>query len=225
MNHNFQISNCDTDSISFCKTDGTPFDLTERQSLVKEINDLSPEFMTWADDGYYSKVIILKAKNYILLREDGKIIYKGSALKDQKKPIALKEFLHEIIDTILTEKYDYVTIYNKYVKEILNMTDIKRWASKRTLTEKVLNGTRANETKVLDAIKDAEYSEGDKLWVYFTTDDSLKLVENYNNDHNVPKLLKSLHSTAKTFDNIIEKGTFKNYSLKNKVIQEELKNL
>lgn len=223
MNHQFQISNCDTDSISFCKTDGTPFLLEERQSLVQEINDLSPEFMTWADDGYYSKVIILKAKNYILQSEDGKITYKGSALKDQKKPIALKEFLHEIIDTILTEKYDYVTIYNKYVKEILNMTDIKRWASKRTLTEKVLNGTRTNETKVLDAIKDAEYSEGDKLWVYFDNESNLKLVENYNNDHNVAKLLKSLHSTAKTFDNIIEKGTFINYSLKKQ--QEALKDL
>lgn len=223
--YNFQLVNCDTDSIMVCKPDGIKYSIVEQETLLKELNSLFPEQIRWELEDTFKKVIILKAKNYILQSEDGKITYKGSALKDQKKPIALKEFLHEIIDTILIEKYDYVTIYNKYVKEILNMTDIKRWASKRTITEKVLEGTRTNETKVMDAINNTEYTEGDKIWLYFNNIDELVLVENYNNDHNVIKLLKSLHNTAKTFDNIIPKGTFKNYSLKNKQIQEELKNL
>jgi len=226
MNHQFQISNCDTDSISFCKSDGTYFSLEERKQLVKEINDISPEFMKWADDGYYKKVIILAAKNYILQKEDGKITYKGSSLKDQKKEIALKEFLYEIIDAMLNEKYNYIEIYNKYVKEILNLKDIKRWSSKRTISEKTFSSPRSNETKVKDAINGTEYKEGDRIWVYFDTNKNLKLIENYNNDHDVPTLLKKLFTVSKIFDMIIPKGTFFNYSLKNKKIPallEELK--
>lgn len=224
MNHQFQISNCDTDSISFCKPDGTPFSLEERKQLVKEINDISPEFMKWADDGYYQKVIILRTKNYILY--DGKkITYKGSSLKDQKKETALKEFLYEIIDSIIQEKYNYVEIYHKYVKEILNLKDIKRWSSKRTISEKTFSSDRSNETKVKDAINGTEYKEGDRIWVYFDINDNLKLAENYNNDHNVIRLLKKLFETSKTFATIIPKDTFTNYSLKNKKISLLLESL
>lgn len=220
--HNFVINVVDTDSISFSKSDGTMFSLEERKELVKEINDISPEFMKWADDGYYKKVIILKAKNYILQAESGKITYKGSSLKDQKKEAALKEFLYEIIDSILNEKYNYIEIYNKYVKEILNIKDIKRWSSKKTLSETTYSSQRTNETKVIEAIKDTEYKEGDRIWVYFDINQNLKLVENYNNDHDIPTLLKKLFTAAKTFVNIIPKDTFTNYSLKNKKIQELL---
>lgn len=224
MNHQFQISNCDTDSISFCKSDGTPFSLEERKQLVKEINDLSPEFMKWADDGYYNKVIILKAKNYILF--DGKkITYKGSSLKDQKKETAIKEFLYEIIDSMIQEKFNYVEIYNKYVKEILNITDIKRWSSKRTISEKTYSSERTNETKLKDAIKGTEYKQGDRIWVYFDTNKNLKLVENYNNDHDISTLLKKLFTVSKIFVNILPKHTFTNYSLKNKKIQILLQEL
>jgi hypothetical protein len=223
-NHNFQISNCDTDSISFCKEDGSYFSPEERKLLVTEINSLSPELMKWADDGYYKKVIILKAKNYILQKEDGKITYKGSSLKDQKTELALKEFKYEIIGTILDEKFDYVTIYNKYVKEILNLTDIKRWASKKTLSETTYTSQRTNETKIIDCIKGTDYKQNDRIWVYFDVDSNLKLVENYNNDHDIMTLVKKLFTTAKVFVNILPKDTFINYSLKkNQALLQELK--
>lgn len=101
--NNFQLNVIDTDSISFCRQDGSFIPREERSALIKEINSLSPEFMEWSDDGYYSKVIVLKTKNYILKDETGKITYKGSSLKDQKKEIAIKEFLHKVIDIILNE--------------------------------------------------------------------------------------------------------------------------
>lgn len=225
MNHQFQIVNTDTDSISFCSLIKAYFSIEERKLLVTEINDLSPEFMKWADDGYYKKVIILKAKNYILQKEDNTITYKGSSLKDQKKEIALKEFLYEIIGTILDEKFNYIDIYNKYVKEILNLSDIKRWSSKKTLSSTTFSSERTNETKIVDAIKGSEYKEGDRIWVYFDKEQNLKLVENYNNDHDIPTLLKKLFTVSKTFDNIIPKDTFINFSLKNKKTQELLQGL
>lgn len=232
MNNNFQISNCDTDSISFCSTKPNAiFSPQEIKSLISEINELSPEFMEWSDDGYYRRVIILKAKNYILQDFDGKITYKGSALKSSKTEIALKEFLHAIIAEILNETYEYTKVYNNYVKEILNVKDINRWASKKSLTSTTYQSTRANETKIIDAIKGTEYKEGDKIFTYFDKNDNLKLAENYENDHNIEKLVAKLYATSKIFTHItgkpvglLPKETFINYSLKkNEQLLKELK--
>ncbi len=225
QNHNFILGPVDTDSISFCKPNFEAFSKEEQDNLLNEINSYFPELIKYDHDGYFRTCISLKAKNYILQDFEGKITYKGSALKSSKLEPALKQFLHDIIDTILTEKYEYVIIYNNYVKEILNITDIKRWATKRSLTEKVLNGTRTNETKVMYAIKDSEYKEGDKLFVYYDQELNLKLIENYNNDYNVTKLLKRLFDTSKVFNNILPKDTFINYSLKNKKIKQLLEEL
>lgn len=222
MNHNFQISNCDTDSISF--TAQKSFSPEEIKSLIKEINELSPEFMDWSDDGYYRRVIILKAKNYILQDFDNKITYKGSALKSSKTEIALKEFLHAIIAEILNETYNYKKVYERYVQEILSLEiDINRWASKKSLTSTTYSSLRANETKIIDAIQGTEYKEGDRIFLYFTNERNLKLVEKFENDHDIGKLLKKLYTISKVFDNIIEVGTFTNYSLKKN--QELLKDI
>lgn len=223
--NNFQISNCDTDSISFCKDDRSFISSEERQRLIKEINDLSPEFMQWADDGYYKKVVILKAKNYVLETEEGKTTFKGSAFKDQKKEPALRQFMKDIISEILNETYNYSKVYNSYVKEICNLRDISKWCSKKTLTLNVLQGTRTNETKVMDAIEDSEYVEGDKMYVFYLPDKSLCLLENFKGEYDRAKLLKRLHDTVKIFKNIIDINMFSNYSLKSKTIQKQLEDL
>lgn len=217
--YNFSIANVDTDSISFYT--GTQLSKEERSALVKEINEISPEFMEWADDGYYKKFIILKAKNYITQDEDGKVKYKGSGLKSSKLEPALKEFLYKIIDSILEEKFQYKEIYQEYINEILNLKDIKRWASKKTISNKTMTSERTNETKIKDAINGKEYVEGDKVQVYFTKDDKLKLVEDYQNDHDPAQLLGRLFSVSKIFtgkdaktNGIIPKDVFVNYSLK-----------
>lgn len=214
INKGYKLVNADTDSISFSKGDESSFTKEERVTHLEELNGLFPDLIRFEDDGYYPYLIVLKAKNYILQTEDGKVKIKGSALKDQKKEAALLEFFQDIINSILNGNNDYLNIYHKYIKEALNIKDIKRWSSKKTITEKVLNGTRANETKVLDAISNSEYSEGDKVWVFFDEDDTLKLVENYKGNYNKDKLLEKIYKAALTFENVIPKETFINYKLK-----------
>jgi hypothetical protein len=114
-------------------------------------------------------------------------------------------------------------IYNKYVKEILNITDISRWASKKTVTSNVLNGTRKNETNVKDAIINTEYAEGDKIYTYFREDDTLGLAENFDGKYNKARLLEKLYKTALVFELVISKETFINYKLKRS--QKLLENL
>lgn len=213
--HDFIIGPTDTDSISFTKSDMSVMSKEEIDLYIKEINDLSPDFMDWADDGYYQTVIAVRAKNYALW--DGKkLVTKGSSLKATVKSPAMKEFIQAIIWSIIKEEYNYAEIYNKYIKEIMNITDIKRFAVRKTITDKVLDGARTAEQKILTAIEDSEesYSEGDKAYVYYRPDNSLALVDKFDGNYNQLKLLKNLYDTAMCFQTIIDKNIFMNYSLK-----------
>jgi hypothetical protein len=211
--HDFQLVNCDTDSIMINKGDSSFFTKEERIALLNEINSLFPDMIRWEDDGYFQKVIVLRAKNYIMKLEDGQIKYKGSAVKATTKEPRLQQFIKDVIDSMLEGRNDYIEIYNKYVKEIINVTDIKPWASKKTITSNVLNGTRTNETNVKEAIEGTDYAEGDKIYAFYDDQDKLTLVENFKGLYNKSRLFKKLYNTSELFENVLSEGTFINYSL------------
>lgn len=160
----FIISNIDTDSFSFTNN-SIPINEKQYQEWINELNSIMPDKIEWADDGIYDDVCILKAKNYAL-RKDGKIKFKGSAIIDAKREPALIEFIKTCIVSLLDNKKSLKPIYDTYMKEIVNIKDIKRWATKKTVTEKVLNSDRTTESKVRDAIGDKHIQEGDKIWLY-----------------------------------------------------------
>lgn len=221
--NDFTIVNADTDSISITHNDGGPLSSEERATILGMINSMYPERIRFEDDGYYKSVLVLKAKNYALLSEDGKIKIKGSALKATTKEKALQEFIQVVIKSILHgEQNKVLDIYNSYVKEIINLKDISRWSSKKTVTDKVLNPERTNEQKVLDAIEGSEYVEGDKIRTYFDKDKKLKLEEHWNNDHDVDSLLLKVYNTIEVFETVLNMEQFLNYKLKrNKAKLEE----
>lgn len=182
--NNFTLVNLDTDSISFTKPDGSAFTDDEQTDLLLELNSNFPEKIKWEHDGIYEKVVVLKAKNYILLK-DGKITKKGSSLKSSKIEPALKQFMGEVIDLLLTDRRDDVlNVYHKYVYEVHNLTDISPWVSKRTVTEAVLNPERSNEQKVLDAVGSTPVSMGDKIYVYYADEEHTEEVPKYRTDKN-----------------------------------------
>lgn len=218
--HNYILGPVDTDSISICKHDMSPFTKEERDSLLIEINSKFPELIKYADDGYFPRCIALKAKNYILY--DGtKIKVKGSSLKATTKSQALKDFTNDVIKTMVhTENVDEIPVklqevYNKYVEEAMTVTDIKRWSARKTLSSTMQESTRTNETKVLEAIKGSNYREGDRFYTFYRSDDSLCLAENFDGDYNRTRLLKNLYDTITIFDTVLDvKKLFINHSLK-----------
>lgn len=220
--HNFNLINCDTDSIMVNKPNGEQFSQDELTNLLNELNSLYPETIVFEDDGYFQSVIVLKAKNYITY--DGKKIkIKGSGLRDTKREAALREMISKIIDSLLFEETNLLDIYNRYIKEAMNVTDIKRWAAKKTITASVLDPQRTNEQKVLDALKDSEYSEGDKRWFFFTEDDSLCLVERFTGSYNRLRLVEKVYKTISIFSSVIDISQFPKYHLKkNKALLENL---
>lgn len=217
MNHNFNLVNSDTDSIMVCKSNGDEFTKQERENLLNEINGMFPEYIKFADDGYFSSVICFKAKNYILF-DGSKIKYKGSSLKSSTLEISLKEYIDETVKCLLEDRQgDVLNVYHKYVVAIhnVNKNTIKQWSSKKTLTEKVYNSDRLTKRKLLEAVEGAEYSPGDKVFVYFNDIDGLSLVENFKEGcYNKERLLEKLYKVSTRFSAVINTEEFKNYKLK-----------
>lgn len=216
----FQIVNADTDSISI--TNGQDLDVDK---CMNELNELSGSGIAWENDGYYSKVIVLKAKNYVLFSD--KTVIKGSALKATTKEKALQKYIKEVLDIIKQgNTNELVPHYESYVTKIMNLKDISEWCSKKTVTKAVLNGTRTNETRVMDAIKDVEGTqEGDKFYVFFKTDKELCRLEDFDGVYDKKKLLGKLYNTIKIFSEVLDIKQFKNYSLVKNYKELELKNL
>ena len=222
---NFKIVNADTDSISFTKSDESEFTNDDREIILKEINSLYPSTIRFEDDGLYKCVIVFKAKNYVLF--DGiKIKTKGSAIKATTKEPALREFINNIISSIIAGRDDYYNIYQTYVKEAFDIKDIKRWVSRKTISEKTLNPQRTNEQKVFDIIQDSNFTEGDRIYCFFKSDGTLALAENFDGNYDKDKMLEKLYKTSEIFDTVLPEGIFINYKLKrNKKALEELINL
>jgi DNA polymerase, archaea type len=229
--YNFTITPTDTDSISFCKVDQQEFTNEEISTLIKEINDISPEKIEWENDGYYKRVVAIRAKNYIL--NDGEnLTIKGSALKASTKSKAMKEFTKKIINILIyTETKEEMhlklkSLYTEYVKKASNVSDMMEWASRKTLTATVMTSTRTNETKVVDALKGSNYREGDRFYTFYLPDDSLCLVENFKGSYDANRLYENIYNTVCIFDTILPvKELFTNYTLrKNQTLLQELLN-
>ncbi len=223
-NHDFILGPCDTDSISFCKSDMSKFSEEEKKTLLLEINNMMPELVKFADDGYYECCIALKTKNYVLKKYGKKPIFKGSSFKNQNKEIRLREFMKDLIKEIGLGRNEYNKVYNSYVKEIMTLTSIDGYITKKTITDKVKNSERTQEENIRTVIEGTEYKEADKIWIFYDADDNMCLKENFKGSYSKDRLLKKLYSTAKIFDTIIDvKSTFLDYSLKrNKKALEEL---
>lgn len=179
----YQLVNVDTDSFSY--TNNLLPTKQEFDQELANLNKLYPELIKWekdGEDGIFDKIIVVGAKNYVLVRK-GKIKLKGSSLTDQKKEPRLLQLLESFIDTllkdILQEEKDALILqdYNKCCLEVVRDFKVKEWLKKVTVTKAVLNPERSNEQGPKDAIDEAIQKgvisgtqEGDKVWLYTALD-------------------------------------------------------
>jgi DNA polymerase elongation subunit (family B) len=207
----FQIVNVDTDSFSY--TTGKKLSEDEFKSHINEINALFKDGIRWEDDGYYDKVLVVKTKNYVLV-EGKKIKIKGSGLKGTMKEKALQDFMNDVILLLLKKRRDHIySLYMQYANEIKDITDMTRWAMKKTITKAVLEPQRKQEQNVFDAIKDVNYQEGDKFRMFYDTKDTLKLVDEFNGTYDHDSYFKKLHETLCIFETLIDPSLFPNFKV------------
>lgn len=216
-NKGFKLVNADTDSISYEATNGTI-----EEHLV-EINALTPDKIVWENDGIYDGVLVVKAKNYALKTGD-KVKIKGSALKATMKEIVLRDFLDDSINQLLVGNIEAVKrSYMAQVGRIGDITDIAPWCSKKTVTKAVLSPKRTNESRVLDALKGENIQEGDKVRMFFETDTTLCLDNNFKGIYDKDRLYEKLYKTVKVLAPVLDMEGFPNFKLKrNKEMLEVL---
>lgn len=205
----YEVINGDTDS--FCYVGGNDFD-----AEIKDLNNQFPDMIRWENDGEYKGVLIVKAKNYALETEEG-VKIKGSGLKATMKEPALTALINRTIHSLLGGNTNgIINDYNTLALAIGNIDSdsIKEWASKKTVTKSVLDPKRTNESRVLDAIKGKGLVEGDKCFMFFETDITLRCVEDFNGTYDKDTLYAKLFKTIKIFDSVLDISLFPNYSLK-----------
>jgi DNA polymerase elongation subunit (family B) len=232
------LVNCDTDSIMITYKDGREWTNVMRDKFLDAMNDIFDDLIVWEDDGYYDRVVVVKSKNYVLLENgDTKIKYKGSSFKSSNKEPALASMMKEISEDLINNNNNYPDIYERYINEVLNITDINRWSSKKSVTENLMMGNDTVKKKVLNAVGEKKISVGDKLYIYNDIDGKIqstvkgepffykktgepkmienrvyKLSENFTGSYDKQHYLKRTFSTAEILKTVIDMSKIKNYS-------------
>lgn len=229
--HQFNLICADTDSFTVCKPDGSPFSKEETDRLTKELNSLYPSSINWEFEFNYPKMAVLKAKNYIMLDENGKVSLKGSSLKSSTIEPILKRMMSEIIDCILSEQINNIkNIRQKYIDMVDNIIDITPWCSKKTLSPTTYNSERKNETDIINALSNSEYKSGDRIYVFVDSKivetgelyktgskkgqpktkkiNYLVLKENFKNNYCKEHYKSRVKKVAQIFESVLGKGFF-----------------
>lgn len=207
MKNNILI-NCDTDAVMIAKPDQSPWSKEEQDQFLVELNKQFPELINFEHDGYFTTVVVIKAKNYVLQEEDGEVTYKGSSLKTSNKEPIMKEMMQKMLAAILDGNIDTLpSIYERYCEMARNVIDIKPWCTKKTITKSVLKckgyekltieerkekGIRKNETDVWDAVKSIHIQEGDKVYLYTDVVSREVEVKQYKNGKTKEKVTEVL---------------------------------
>jgi DNA polymerase elongation subunit (family B) len=213
--HNFALVGGDTDGLAFKKQDQSMFTLEERKALLDELNSYMDGLIHWEDDGVFKRQLVIRTKNYVLVDEGGNKKTKGSALKATMKEKALKQFVQDVIELLLKDRQDMVYFtYMRYAREILSLTDMSQWCSKKTITKAVLTNTRTNEKRIRDALKGRPVQEGDKIYTYFKTPTEIALLQDFDGTYDVDTLLGKLYDTLCIFERVIDVSLIPNLTLK-----------
>lgn len=207
------VPRVDTDGVSFCGVSSEK----EVKEFIDSLNSID-DGITWENDGYYKVLFVAKSKNYAQIEqlEDGSLkrVVKGSALKATTKERALKKYIGDIIDCFLYDRqHQILDLYEDMTERILDIKDISDWCSKKTVTEAVLNPSRTNEQRVLDAITEAklDVAQGDKVYIFFEEPTKLKIREKFSGQYDAKTLLKKLYKSTEIFEQVIEMSAIPKY--------------
>lgn len=213
--HNFILVGGDTDGLAFKKHDESPFTSEERAALLEDFNSYMEEMIRWEDDGVFPRQLVVKTKNYVLIDESGKRKIKGSALKASNKEKALKRFLDEVIELLLTDRQNEIeALYFDYARKIFQIKDMSEWASKYSITKAVLKGTGTAQVRIREALKGVPVQEGDKVYMFFKSPTERCLVENFDGTYDASILLGKLYDTLTIFETVLDIKQFPNLTLK-----------
>lgn len=188
-----RVVEVDTDGVYF----SPPADINNEDaeiSYVEMIGSKLPEGIRLAHDGRYRAMISLKMKNYVLEDYDGRLIFKGSALRSRADERFGVEFIQEASRLLLEGNAEQVgRLYREVFKRISRRElGVEKFSRRERITNKTF--ASASRKRLAQAAKDAKL--GDHVQVYQRSDGTIALTSDYAQDEDTDYLLDKLYKFA-----------------------------
>ena len=164
------------------------------EAFVARVGKSLPGGIRLAFDGRYAVMLSLKAKNYVLVTDEGKKIFKGSSLRSRADERFGRRFLGEAVDLLLADKKDALgALYQRLLDDIENRRlGIEEIARRERVTE----NTFKSAAKKRNAAAMAGLTVGEYAILYQREDKSLALAADYQGDEDVEYYQTKLHKFA-----------------------------
>ncbi|MDD2582981.1 MAG: DNA polymerase domain-containing protein [Desulfuromonadaceae bacterium] len=165
----------DTDGIYFRPPDGCATEGAELE-LVGRISQGLPEGIDVELDGRYRSMFAYKTKNYALQDYTGRIIIKGSALRSRSLEPYLREFMRDVVESLLAGRGEMAgRLFDQYVARLRSHTLDATWVARsetlnespESYKEKIRSGKR-NRSAAFEIARasDRPFRAGDRVSYY-----------------------------------------------------------
>ena len=194
-------------------TDGVYFVLpvqvdTEKEEyrFIEAISEELPPGIDLSHDGRFKGMISLKAKNYVLLMEDGSLTIKGSSLRSRRDERLFRDFIKGIARLLIEGRQEEASEHYRETARRITEGDVppQDLSRRETISEKTFSNPKLRR---LAAAADG-VSVGERISVYQRRDGSLAQVEHYDGDEDRDYLLRRLHDMASRFADLFEPEVF-----------------
>lgn len=183
----------DTDGVYFQPPPGIDGQEAE-EAFVARVGKSLPGGIRLAFDGRYAVMLSLKAKNYVLVTDEGKKTFKGSSLRSRADERFGRHFLAQAVDLLLADKKaQLAALYQDLLGQIERRElDVEEIARRERVTEK----TFSSEAKKRSREALAGLKVGDYAVLYQRQDKSLALAADYAGDEDIEYYQTKLHKFA-----------------------------
>ena len=214
-----EVIEVDTDGVYFVSPPGVEHQEDEEQ-LIEEVSNALPQGITLSHDGRYQGMISLKAKNYVLMDYGGELLMKGSSLRSRRDERFLRRFIEDCARWFIQDKKEALHQYYLDIGEEIKQgkIPIAEFCRRETITERTFKSV--NLRRLAQAVQGRKI--GEKVEVYQKKDDTLALVEQYEEDEDKDHLLRRLHDAASRFKDLFEDETAFNKIFPLMILNEQL---
>ena len=192
------VIEADTDGAYFMPQAGA-----DPAAIVERVGALLGEGLHLAFEERYAAMLSLKTKNYALMREDGDLIMRGSALRSSRDEPFGRALMREIVLALLAGRGDTVEalVDATVVKVQRGLFTVDEFARRESVTSKTFN-TPSNR-RLAQALAARGVAVGDKVRVYQRSDGELAMAEEYAGDEDREYLARRIGDFVARFGDLV----------------------
>lgn len=192
------VIEADTDGAFFVPRAGE-----DAEKLVARIGASLGDGLHLAFEERYAAMLSLKAKNYALLRTNGDLILRGSALRSARDEPFGRALMREIVLALFAGRADTIEriVTDAVARVQQGALTIEEFARRESVTSKTFN-TPSNR-RLAGALQSLGVAIGDKVRVYQRSDGELALAEEYAGDEDREYLVRRISDFVARFDDLV----------------------